>query len=210
MIYQFKGIKPVVHESSFVHPQASVIGDVIIGKHVYIGPGVSLRGDFGQIVIEDGCNVQDNCTIHMFPGVQVLLKENAHIGHGAVVHGAQVGKNVMVGMNSVLMDNVVAGDNSIIGAMTFVPTGMIIPERKVVVGNPAKLLKDVTDEMLVWKTEGTRLYQVLASDCLKTMKSCEPLRRVSGSKPAAKKQADQAVAAAQKKSYKIWKETKRT
>src|SRR6186713_2850669 len=145
MIYEFEGFIPVVHESAFVHPQAAVTGNVIIGKNVYIGPGAAIRGDWGGIVIEDGCNVQENCTIHMFPGSTVLLKESAHIGHGAIIHGATIGKNVLVGMNAVVMDNVVVGDNAIIGALSFVSEGMVIEERKVMAGNPAKVIKDVTD-----------------------------------------------------------------
>jgi phenylacetic acid degradation protein len=153
MFYSFKGHIPVVHESSYVHPQAAVTGNVIIGKNVYIGPGAAIRGDWGEIIIEDGCNVQENCTIHMFPGVTVLLKEGAHIGHGAVIHGATVGKNVLVGMNSVVMDNVEIGDECIIGAMTFIKADEKIPPRSVVVGNPSKIVKQVSDEMLAWKTD---------------------------------------------------------
>src|SRR5436190_11157624 len=147
-IFEFNGYKPVVHESSFIHPNATVTGNVIIGKNVYIGPGAALRGDWGEIIISDGCNVQENCTIHMFPGITVLLKEDAHIGHGAIIHGGTIGKNVLVGMNAVIMDNAVVGDHCIIGALSFVPDGMIIPERKIVVGNPAKIVKDVSDEMI--------------------------------------------------------------
>jgi carbonic anhydrase/acetyltransferase-like protein (isoleucine patch superfamily) len=193
MLYEFNRYNPVVHESSFVHPQAVVTGNVVIGKNVYIGPGAALRGDWGEIIIEDGCNVQENCTIHMFPGVTVLLKQDAHIGHGAIIHGATIGKNVLVGMNSVVMDNVVVGDNCIIGALTFIPEGMIIPERKIVVGNPAKILKDVSDEMIEWKTKGTQLYQQLPSELFATLKECEPLREVPSNKP---KQQD---------IYKTWK-----
>ena len=177
-IFEFNGYKPVVHESSFVHPNATVTGNVIIGKNVYIGPGAALRGDWGQIIISDGCNVQENCTIHMFPGTTVLLKEDAHIGHGAIIHGGTIGKNVLVGMNAVVMDNVVVGDNSIIGALCFVPDGMIIPERKIVVGNPGKIVKDVSDEMVAWKTKGTQLYQQLPAELYATLKPCEPLREV--------------------------------
>jgi phenylacetic acid degradation protein len=161
MFYEFKGIKPVVHQSSFVHPQAVVTGNVIIGKDCYIGPGAALRGDWGQIIIEDGCNVQENCTIHMFPGVTVLLKEGAHIGHGAIIHGATIGKNCLIGMNAVIMDNVQLGDESIVGALSFIKEGEMIPARSVVVGNPAKIIKEVSDEMINWKTEGTKLYQAL-------------------------------------------------
>ncbi len=157
--YEFKGIRPVVHPSSFVHPQAAVTGHVIIGKDVYIGPGAALRGDWGKIIIEDGCNVQENCTVHMFPGVTVLLKEGAHIGHGAVVHGATIGRNCLIGMNAVIMDEVDLGDECIVGALCFIKQGEKIPYRSLVVGNPGKVIKTVTDEMMAWKTEGTKLYQ---------------------------------------------------
>jgi phenylacetic acid degradation protein len=195
VIYEFNGYRPVVHESSFIHPQACVTGNVIIGKNVYVGPGAALRGDWGAIIIEDGCNVQENCTIHMFPGVTVLLKEAAHIGHGAVIHGAEVGRNVLVGMNAVVMDNVVIGDNSIIGALAFVPEGMIIPDRKIVVGNPAKIIKDLTDDMLAWKTKGTALYQQLPAELYQTLKECEPLRSIPTDRPM------------QQDIYKTWKKS---
>ncbi len=182
MIYEFNGYIPVIHESSFIHPQASVTGNVIIGKNVYIGPGAAIRGDWGKIIIEDGCNVQENCTIHMFPGTTVILKEAAHIGHGAIIHGATIGKNALIGMNSVIMDNVVIGDGCIVGALCFVPAETIITERKVIVGNPAKIVKDVSDEMLEWKTQGTKLYQQLPNDCVETLKASEPLREITANK----------------------------
>ena len=196
MIYEFQGYKPIIHESAFIHPQAAVTGNVIIGKNVYIGPGAAIRGDWGQIIIEDGCNVQENCTIHMFPGVTVLLKEGAHIGHGAIIHGGTIGKNVLVGMNAVVMDNVVIGDNCIVGALCFVPADSIIPERKVLVGNPAKIVKEVSDEMLEWKTQGTKLYQQLPAECYSTLKACEPLREIESNRP---KQQDV---------YKTWNQSK--
>ena len=177
-IFEFNGYRPVIHESAFVHPNATVTGNVIIGKKVYIGPGAAIRGDCGAIIIEDGCNVQENCTIHMFPGVTVLLKEGAHIGHGAIIHGATIGKNVLVGMNAVVMDRVIVGDHSLVGALCFIPEGMQIPERKIVVGNPAKIIKDITDEMIAWKTKGTQLYQQLPEELYKTLKPCEPLREI--------------------------------
>jgi phenylacetic acid degradation protein len=178
MIYEFNGYKPVVHESAFVHPQATVTGNVIIGKDVYIGPGAAIRGDWGKIVIDDGCNVQENCTIHMFPGVTVTLHKKAHIGHGAIIHGATIGENSLVGMNAVIMDNVIVGKECIIGALSFLKEGLEIPARKVVVGNPAKIVKDVTDEMAEWKTEGTGWYRRLPKELHETLKECEPLREV--------------------------------
>lgn len=176
MIYTFKGYRPVVDLSSFVHPQAAVTGDVIIGKNVYIGPGAAIRGDWGRIIIEDGCNVQENCTIHMFPGVTVLLKEGAHIGHGAIVHGATIGRNCLVGMNSVILDEVEIGDECIIGALSLVRTGEKIPPRSLVAGNPGKIIKAVSDEMMRWKTEGTAIYQALPKDMQEHWAPCEPLR----------------------------------
>ncbi len=183
MIYSFKGFIPVVHESSFVHPQASVTGNVIIGKNVYVGPGAALRGDWGRIIIEDGCNIQENCTIHMFPGVTVYLQEGAHIGHGAIIHGAIVGKNSLIGMNSVIMDNVEVGDECIVGALTFVQANEKIPRRSLIAGNPGRFIKEVTDEMIEWKTKGTSLYQSLPKEMFENWKPCDPLREPDPNRP---------------------------
>lgn len=195
-IYAFDGFIPVVHESAFVHPKASVTGNVIIGKDVYIGPGAAIRGDWGGIVIEDGCNVQENCTIHMFPGVTVVLEAGAHIGHGAVVHGARIGANALIGMNAVVMDNAVVGAGSVVGALCFVPTEMQIPPRSVVVGNPAKIVKNVSDEMLAWKSEGTALYQQLPAQMRASWQEVEPLREVPADRPT------------QSNALKTWKQTR--
>lgn len=181
--YEFNGIKPVVHPTAFVHPQATVTGNVTIGADVYIGPGCALRGDWGAIVIEDGCNVQENCTVHMFPGVTVRLKEAAHIGHGAIIHGATIGRNCLVGMNAVIMDEVDLGDESIVGALCFIKQGEKIPPRSLVVGNPSRIIRQVDDEMLSWKTEGTRLYQSLPQMCYNTLKPCEPLQEPTQQPP---------------------------
>lgn len=197
MIYEFNHMKPVVHETAFVHPLAAVMGDVIIGKNVYIGPGAAIRGDWGRIVIEDGCNVQENCTVHMFPGITITLQEGAHIGHGAIIHGAQIGKNVLVGMNAVIMDEAVIGDESIVGALSFVKANSVFDRRSLIVGNPAQRIKEVSDEMIAWKTEGTKLYQQLPADCHASLKPCEPLREIEPNRP---------IASA---NYKTWNETKK-
>ena len=173
--YEFNGLKPVVHPTSFVHPLAAVTGNVVIGKDVYIGPGAAIRGDWGKIVIEDGCNVQESCTIHMFPGVTVLLKASAHIGHGAIIHGATIGRNCLVGMNAVIMDEVELGDECIVGALSFIKQGEKIPMRSLVAGNPGKIIKQVSDEMMAWKTQGTGLYQQLPNQCFETLRECQPL-----------------------------------
>lgn len=184
MVYSFKGFIPVIHESSFIHPQASVTGNVIIGKDCYVGPGAAIRGDWGEIVIEDGCNVQENCTIHMFPGKTIVLKAGAHIGHGAIIHGANIGVNCLVGMNAVLMDDADLGDESIVGALAFVKAGMKIPPRSLLVGNPAEIIRTVSDEMRDWKTKGTQLYQKLPADCFESLKVVDPLRELPLNRPS--------------------------
>lgn len=194
MVYSFNGFIPVVHPSSFVHPQACVMGNVIIGKNVFIAASAVLRGDWGKIVIEDGCNVQENCTVHMFPGVTTLLQQNAHIGHGAIIHGATIGKNCLIGMNSVIMDNVMLGNECIVGALSFVKANEIFEPRSLVVGNPAKKIKEVTDEMIAWKTEGTQLYQQLPQQLAASMQLCEPLLQ---EEPDRKEQ---------EKIYEVWKQ----
>lgn len=186
-IYSFNGFIPVVKESSFIHPKASVTGNVIIGENVYIGPGAAIRGDWGQIIIEDGCNVQENCTIHMFPGTTTILRKGAHIGHGAIIHGGIIGENSLIGMNSVIMDDVQIGAECIIGALCFVPAKMLIPKRSLVVGNPAKIIKDVSDEMIAWKTKGTALYQALPKECHETLREVEPLREIEANRPSQEK-----------------------
>lgn len=183
MIYSFKGFNPIVHPSSFVHPLAAVTGNVVIGKDVYIGPGAAIRGDWGGIVIQDGCNIQENCTLHMFPGVTMLLEAGAHIGHGAIIHGAHLGKNTMVGMNAVIMDEVYLGDESIVGALSFVEAGQKIPARSLLVGNPARMIKTVSDEMLDWKTKGTQLYQTLPKDCFESLQETEALFEIPADRP---------------------------
>ena len=197
MIYEFNGYKPVIMESAFIHPQATVMGNVIVGKKVYIGPGAAVRGDWGEIIIEDGCNVQENCTIHVFPGKSVLLKEGAHIGHGAIIHGGNIGRNTLIGMNSVVMDDAEVGDECIVGALCFIKGEMQIPIRKLVVGNPAIIKGDISDEMLDWKSTGTKIYQQLPEDCYDSLRECEPLREIQKDRPS------------QTTHFKPWKETKK-
>ena len=197
MIYEFNEYKPVVHESAFVHDLAAVTGNVYIGRDVYVGPGAAIRGDWGEIIIEDGCNIQENCTIHVFPGKSVVLRESAHIGHGAVIHGGKIGSNTLIGMNSVVMDDAEVGDECIIGALCFIRAEMKIPNRKLVVGNPAIIKGNVSDDMLEWKSEGTKIYQELPLECMNTLRECETLRAITKARPP------------QKTSYKSWKETKK-
>jgi carbonic anhydrase/acetyltransferase-like protein (isoleucine patch superfamily) len=200
VIYAFEDFVPVVHETAYVHPQAVVTGNVTIGADVYVGPGAAIRGDWGGVEIADGCNVQENCTVHMFPGVTVVLEEGAHVGHGAVIHGARLGRNCLVGMNAVVMDRATVGAGSIVGALAFVPADMQIPERSLVVGNPARIVKQVSDAMLAWKTEGTALYQALPGRLRAGLRTAEPLRALTDEQRAAR-----ARMAAE---YRTWNETR--
>lgn len=192
-IYEFNGFRPIIHPTAFIHPNATVTGNVTIGRDVYIGPSAAIRGDWGRIRIEDGCNVQENCTLHMFPGTEVWLKESAHIGHGAIIHGAIIGKNALIGMNAVIMDEAEIGDECIVGALSFVSAESKFTKRQLIVGNPAKIIKEVSEDMIEWKTRGTRLYQQLPEACRKTLRPCEPLRR------------EQPFEKAQAPDYKTWK-----
>ena len=203
-VYAFDEFVPVVHETAFVHPQAAVTGNVTIGRDVYVGPGAAIRGDWGGVVVEDGCNVQENCTVHMFPGVTVVLEEGAHVGHGAVVHGARLGRNCLIGMNAVVMDRATIGAGSIVGALAFVPADMQVPERSLVVGNPARVVKPVGDEMLAWKTEGTRLYQALPARLHAGLRPAEPLRALT---PAQEEERARRTAEMTAR-YRTWNETR--
>jgi phenylacetic acid degradation protein len=173
--YAIDGVAPVIDPAAFVHPDAVLIGDVVIGAGCYVGPCASLRGDFGRLMLEDGCNVQDNCTLHTMPGFDLVISRNGHIGHGAVIHSAHIGANAMIGMHSVIMDHATIGESSIVGAMSFVKTGATIPAKHLAAGVPARILRELTDDDLAMKIEATRQYQQLARRCLATLTPVEPL-----------------------------------
>jgi phenylacetic acid degradation protein len=177
-VYSINGLTPVVAESAYVHPSAVLIGDVIVGPNCYIGPHASLRGDMGRIVMEQGSNLQDGCCMHSFPAQDAIVEVNGHIGHGAVLHGCRVGQNAMIGMNSVVMDGAVIGESSIVAAMAFVKANQIIPPFTLVMGTPAKVIRELTEQERLWKTEGTQIYQQLARRCLQTMTPSNPLRHI--------------------------------
>ena len=174
-VYAIDGIVPVVDPTAYVHPSAVLIGDVIVGPGCYVGPCVSLRGDFGRLILERGSNIQDTCVMHGFPGTDTVVEEDGHIGHGAVLHGCRVGRNALVGMNAVIMDNAVIGEASIVAASAFVKAGAEIPPRVLVAGMPAKVIRALTDEEVRWKSEGTATYQDLARRSLATMQETTPL-----------------------------------
>lgn len=173
--YAIDGVRPVVHPSAHVHPTAVLIGDVIVGPRCYVAPLASLRGDFGRIVMEEGSNIQDSCVMHGFPGTDTVVGVDGHIGHGAILHGCQVGRNALVGMNAVVMDNAVIGESAIVAACAFVKAGMAVPPRTLVAGMPAKVVRELSDQEVSWKIDGTRTYQDLAVRSLATLKPCAPL-----------------------------------
>lgn len=178
MVYAIDGLVPVVDPTAYVHPSAVLIGDVIIGAGVYIGPCASLRGDFGRLVVKAGANVQDGCVMHGFPGTDTVVEEEGHIGHGAVLHGCTIGRNVLVGMNAVVMDNAVIGESAIIAASAFVKAGMEIPARTLAAGVPAKVMRDLTEQEMRWKVEGTQVYQELNRRSRTSMQLVRPLSEV--------------------------------
>ncbi|MGH8353277.1 MAG: transferase hexapeptide repeat family protein [Pseudomonas sp.] len=174
-VYAFEGVIPVVDPAAFVHPDAVLIGDVIIGARCYIGPGACLRGDFGRIHIETGANIQDNCVLHSFPAAEVWVGPGGHIGHGAILHGCRVGANALVGMHAVLMDGAEVGPNAFVAALAFVKSAQLIPANALFAGQPARLVRYLTEDEVAWKSRGTGLYQELASRCLQGLEAVAPL-----------------------------------
>ena len=173
--YEIDGFKPVVHPTAYVHPTAVLIGDVVIGPDCYIGPAACLRGDFGRLSLERGCNLQDTCVMHGFPGKDTVIEADGHIGHGAVIHGARIGRNALVGMNAVVMDNAVIGEESIVAACAFVKAGFVCEARSLVVGMPAKVVRKLADKEIEWKMQGTRDYQNLVGRSKMSLRECQPL-----------------------------------
>jgi len=176
-IYELDGLIPVINKKAFIHETAVIIGDVFIEEGVYIGPLASIRGDFGRIIIKKNANVQDCCVIHSFPNIDVVIEENGHIGHSAILHGCHIKYNAMVGMGSVIMDEAIIGENSIIGAASLVPSKMKIPDNHLAFGNPVKVKRELKVDEIKWKTLGTDAYTTLAYNCMENLKKCVPLEK---------------------------------
>jgi len=174
-VYAIDGVTPVIDPTAFVHPSAVLIGDVVVGPRCYVGPCASLRGDFGRIVLEEGSNVQDNCTMHAFPQLDVVVHADGHVGHGAVLHGCIVARGALVGMNAVVMDGALVGESAIVAASAFVKAGFQVPPRTLAAGAPAKVLRELSEEEIAWKAQGTHEYQRLTLRSLATMVECDPL-----------------------------------
>lgn len=182
-IYAINNLIPVIHPSSFIHPSAEIIGDVIIEENCYIGPNAVLRGDFGRIYISANSNVQDCCVLHSFPNNDCHLEPYSHIGHCAVLHGCFIGSNSLIGMNAVVMDDVKIGAKSIVAASSFVKAKFECEERSMVVGSPAKVLRKISDDEIKWKSKGTEEYVKLARRCKESLREVVPLEKVQENRP---------------------------
>ncbi|MFJ9535447.1 MULTISPECIES: phenylacetic acid degradation protein PaaY [unclassified Herbaspirillum] len=196
--YSIEGVIPVVDPSAYVHPTAVLIGDVIVGPDCYIGPAACLRGDFGRIVMHRGSNVQDTCVVHGFPAHDTVIEENGHIGHGAVLHSCIVRRDALVGMNAVVMDDAEVGEEAIVAASAFIRAGMKVPPRSLAAGVPAKILRELTEQEIAWKREGTHTYQDLTKRCLASMKEVQPLQEIEADRPKLKAPAVEPLIAAKK------------
>jgi len=181
--FAIEDLIPVVDPTAYVHPTAVLIGDVIVGPRCYVGPAACLRGDFGRIILQEGVNVQDTCVMHGYPDGDTVVEVDGHIGHGSVVHGAHIGRNVLVGMNAVVMDRANVGQSSIVGAMAFVREGTVIPPGSLVLGIPGRVVRTLTDAEKDWKKGGTRQYQELTVRSLASQRPCEPLTAVQPNRP---------------------------
>lgn len=184
--YAFEGLIPVVHPEAYVHPSAVLIGDVIVGADVYVGPLASLRGDYGRLILEAGSNLQDGCIMHGYCDTDTVVRENGHIGHGAILHGCVIGRDALVGMNSVIMDGAMIGDESIVAAMSFVKAGFTGAARQLLVGTPARVVRDVSEQELYWKRLNTQEYQDLAVRCRASLRETSPLTAVEANRPRLK------------------------
>jgi phenylacetic acid degradation protein len=182
-IYALDGLTPVVDPTAFVHPTAVLIGDAVVGPNCYVGPGASMRGDFGRVQLEAGANLQDNCVMHSFPGRIALVEVNGHIGHGAILHGCTVGRDALVGMQAVIMDDAVIGEGAFVAAMSFVKSKERVPPRVLVAGIPARVLRELSEQEITWKRKGTEEYQELARRCLTSLRECAPLRAIEPDRP---------------------------
>ena len=183
-VYSLNGVIPVVDPSAYVHPEAVLIGDVIVGPGCYVAPCASLRGDFGQIRMLEGSNIQDNCTVHCFAGGESMIGAYANIGHGAVLHGCSVGDRALIGMNAVIMDGAVIGEEAIVAALSFVRAKFEVAPRTIVAGAPAKVLREVTDGEAEWMVDSNRDYHATRDRHRATLELVEALEHTDADGPA--------------------------
>lgn len=187
--YEFEGLAPVVDPSAYVHPTAVLIGDVIIESGVYVDPNASLRGDYGRLILQRGSNLQDGCIMHGYCDMDTVVEPDGHVGHvghvghGAILHGCLIKRNALVGMNAVVMDGTVIGEDSMVATMSFVKAGFQGRPKQLLMGQPVKMVREVTEQDLHWKGLNTQEYQVLAQRSAKTMQLVTPLTKFEVNRP---------------------------
>lgn len=187
--YAYQGIVPVVHPTSYVHPLASLIGDVIVGPGCFIAPGASLRGDFGRIVVEGDSSIQDSVTIHVSTMRDTIIGRGATIAHGAIIHGCEIGENALIGMNAVVLDNARVGPECLVAALSLVKSDSDIAPRSLVAGNPAKVIRQFEPHQVTWRNNGQGEYQRLAREALTDFVVCEPLAEAEAGRPRIRSRA---------------------
>jgi len=188
--YAYQGLAPVVDATSYVHPLASLIGDVFVGPGCFIGPGASLRGDFGRIVVEGDSSLQDNATVHANQLRDTLIRRGATIAHGAVVHGCEIGENSLIGMNAVILDEAVIGPENLVAALALVKSDVRTPARSLVAGNPAMVVKTFAPHEITWRNDGDGEYQRLARAALTDLIETAPLRHADDARQAGRVRSD--------------------
>lgn len=182
--YAYQGIVPVVDPTSYVHPLASLIGDVIVGPGCFIAPGASLRGDFGRIIVEGDSSIQDSVTVHANQLRDTVIRRGATIAHGSIIHGCEIGENALVGMNAVVLDNAIIGAENLVAALSLVKSDMETPPRSLVAGNPAKVVRTFEPHQVTWRNDGDGEYQKLAREALTGIVEAEPLTLVDAAREA--------------------------
>jgi phenylacetic acid degradation protein len=172
-LYEFDGKRPQVPADSFVHPHAVLIGDVRLGHECLICPGVTIRVEFGHVEIGNGSNIQDNSTIHVSPHKRVIIEENVMVAHGVILHDVHIKSRCVIGMGAIVMFNVVCAEDVIVEAGSLVPKGMQIPAGKLVSGNPAEIICNLSDKQKLAAHDGAGIYRELCKKYIATMKRIE-------------------------------------
>ena len=170
-LYEFDGKRPQVPVDSFVHPHAVLIGDVKLGHECLIAPGVSIRADFGPVVIGNRSNVQDNSVIHVYPDSRVIIEEDVTIAHGTILHDVIIKPRCVIGIGAILLFNSICEEDVFVSVGSIVPRDMHIPTGKIVAGNPAKITHDVTDEQKMMAKAGIDYYCDICKKYIATMKA---------------------------------------
>lgn len=187
--YAYQGIVPVVDPTSYVHPLASLIGDVIVGPGCFIAPGASLRGDFGRIVVEGDSSIQDSVAVHANTLRDTVIRRGATIAHGSIIHGCEIGENALIGMNAVILDNAVIGAENLVAALSLVRSDTVTPDRSLVAGNPAKVVKTFEPHQVTWRNDGDGEYQRLAHAALTELVEVTPLTAAEPDRPRPRSEA---------------------